>query len=32
MCPHTWDAHDPLGIRYCAATVAGGLSRGCICV
>ena len=31
-CPHAWDAHDPIGIRYCSATVAGGFNRGCVCV
>ncbi len=31
-CPHEWDAHDPIGIRFCSATVAGGLDRGCVCV
>ncbi|MGH3780373.1 MAG: RGCVC family protein [Pseudonocardiaceae bacterium] len=25
VCPHAWDAHDPIGIRYCSATVAGEL-------
>ena len=32
VCPHEWDAHDPIGIRFCSATVAGGLHRGCVCV
>jgi hypothetical protein len=32
VCPHAWDTHDPIGIRYCSATVAGGLYRGCVCV
>ncbi|HSL08644.1 MAG TPA: RGCVC family protein [Pseudonocardiaceae bacterium] len=31
-CPHAWDAHDPIGIRYCSATVASGRHRGCVCV
>lgn len=31
-CPHEWDAHDPIGIRFCSATIAGGLHRGCACV
>lgn len=31
VCPHPWHEHDPLGVRYCAATTASGLSRGCIC-
>ncbi|MGH3900166.1 MAG: RGCVC family protein [Pseudonocardiaceae bacterium] len=32
VCPHAWDTHDPIGVRYCSATVAGGLRRGCVCV
>jgi hypothetical protein len=32
VCPHPWDAHDRIGLRYCAATAAGALSRGCVCV
>lgn len=31
VCPHEWDTHDPIGIRFCSATVAGGLHRGCAC-
>ncbi|QYN38279.1 RGCVC family protein [Pseudonocardia sp. DSM 110487] len=31
-CPHDRDAHDPIGTRFCTATIAGGLSRGCVCV
>ncbi|AXB48168.1 RGCVC family protein [Amycolatopsis albispora] len=30
-CAHPLDAHDPLGNRFCAATVASGHDRGCIC-
>jgi hypothetical protein len=30
-CKHAWDKHDALGVRYCTATTAGSLSRGCIC-
>lgn len=30
-CPHAADAHDGLGIRFCAATTAAGRPRGCIC-
>jgi hypothetical protein len=30
-CSHAWDAHDVIGVRYCTATTAGGLSRGCVC-
>ncbi len=32
VCPHSWDAHDSIGIRYCSATAAGELDRGCVCV
>jgi hypothetical protein len=32
VCPHAAKAHDRIGTRYCAATVAGGLRRGCVCV
>jgi hypothetical protein len=32
VCPHPWDAHDRIGLRYCTATAAGGLNRGCVCV
>ncbi|WP_196777659.1 RGCVC family protein [Lentzea aerocolonigenes] len=31
VCPHPWQAHDPLSTRYCTATTASALSRGCIC-
>ncbi|MDT7790145.1 MAG: hypothetical protein QOF58_8564 [Pseudonocardiales bacterium] len=31
VCPHPWHEHDPLGVRYCTATTASVLSRGCIC-
>jgi hypothetical protein len=31
-CPHDVDAHDPIGTRFCTATIAGALSRGCVCV
>jgi hypothetical protein len=30
-CPHQWGAHDPIGIRYCTATLDNGLNRGCVC-
>jgi hypothetical protein len=30
-CPHPESAHDEIGLRYCAATVAGGWHRGCVC-
>jgi hypothetical protein len=31
-CPHDRDAHDAIGTRFCTATIAGALSRGCVCV
>lgn len=31
VCPHPWHEHDPIGVRYCTATTASELSRGCIC-
>ncbi|MEU7478234.1 RGCVC family protein [Lentzea sp. NPDC042327] len=31
VCPHLWREHDPLGVRYCTATAASALPRGCIC-
>jgi hypothetical protein len=31
VCPHPWQKHDPLGVRYCNATAASALPRGCIC-
>jgi len=30
-CPHPFGEHDPLSVRYCAATTSGALPRGCIC-
>ncbi|MBF6328454.1 RGCVC family protein [Nocardia transvalensis] len=30
-CPHTWEAHDRIGIRYCSATTTRGLDRKCAC-
>jgi hypothetical protein len=30
-CAHPLTAHDPIGLRFCRATTAGGLSRGCVC-
>lgn len=32
VCPHPREAHDRIGLRYCNATAAGSLSRGCVCV
>ena len=31
VCPHAWPEHDPTGVRFCTATAAAALSRGCIC-
>ena len=31
-CGHELAAHDPIGLRYCSATTAGGFDRGCVCV
>ena len=31
MCPHPLDQHDAIAQRFCTATSAGELSRGCIC-
>jgi hypothetical protein len=30
-CPHPLSAHDPIGLRFCRATRAGDISRGCAC-
>ena len=30
-CGHLDNAHDVIAARFCAATQAGALSRGCIC-
>ncbi|MGY1857709.1 RGCVC family protein [Modestobacter sp. SYSU DS0290] len=30
-CPHPMAAHDPIGARFCRATAAGTLDRGCAC-
>lgn len=31
-CRHPLHSHDQIGLRFCAATVDGALSRGCVCV
>jgi hypothetical protein len=31
VCPHDWAAHDSIGVRYCSATIANDLHRGCVC-
>lgn len=30
-CAHPWSAHDVISARFCTATVAAGLVRGCVC-
>ena len=30
-CPHPLSAHDPIGVRFCQATAAASLGRGCVC-
>jgi hypothetical protein len=30
-CGHSLDRHDRVATRYCAATIAGELARGCLC-
>jgi hypothetical protein len=30
-CAHPEDAHDVISTRYCTATIAGALTRGCAC-
>jgi hypothetical protein len=30
-CPHPLDAHDPISLRFCSATRAAALTRGCVC-
>ena len=31
VCPHQADNHDAIGRRFCRATLAGAITRGCIC-
>lgn len=31
VCAHPFTDHDPIARRYCSATLANALSRGCIC-
>lgn len=30
-CPHPLAAHDRIGLRFCRATRAGDIDRGCVC-
>ena len=31
VCPHPVARHDSMGLRFCHATLKGGIARGCIC-
>ena len=31
VCPHPEESHDMIARRFCAATRAGTLTRGCVC-
>ena len=31
MCPHALSAHDAISLRFCSATLAAALTRGCVC-
>lgn len=31
VCPHPWSAHDTIGARFCTATGASSIERGCVC-
>jgi hypothetical protein len=31
VCPHAAESHDAIGERFCRATLAGAITRGCIC-
>lgn len=31
VCPHRVDHHDAIALRFCRATLAGALDRGCVC-
>ncbi len=30
-CAHPWSGHDVISARFCTATVAAALARGCVC-
>jgi hypothetical protein len=30
-CPHPVDDHDGIALRFCRATLASALDRGCVC-
>lgn len=31
VCPHPWDSHDRIAMRYCTATISETHTRGCVC-
>jgi hypothetical protein len=31
VCAHVLSAHDGISARFCTATAAGALTRGCVC-
>ena len=31
-CQHIWTEHDAIAARFCAATIVGAYTRGCVCV
>ena len=31
ICPHALAAHDAISLRFCSATRAAALTRGCVC-
>jgi hypothetical protein len=31
VCPHPVADHDGIGLRFCRATLAAALDRGCVC-
>jgi hypothetical protein len=30
-CAHPWSGHDVISARFCTATIASALTRGCVC-
>jgi hypothetical protein len=31
VCPHPIDSHDRISLRFCRATQASAMTRGCVC-
>jgi hypothetical protein len=31
VCPHSMTHHDAIGLRFCRATRASAIDRGCVC-